>query len=222
MSFSKLLVASLPALLAFQTASALPAEKNLEDRQCTGCTPPPDTQPDYYCPVIDVEENITGESWQVGASAKSGSNIATGQSYTVGSSWTIGGSLGLSFEKVITGSASLSAEVSESIEITVSTQVESTCPEGGDFFCSLLVYPGMRRVKGHMEFLLPGAECPLGAGLSEGEWEMVSPRKDKSNLPFYTTDLCTCGNLEGVDGPGHPEKVCREDCVVPARLKGTF
>ncbi|RGP71020.1 hypothetical protein FSPOR_3708 [Fusarium sporotrichioides] len=97
-------------------------------------------------------------------------DIATGQSHTVGSSWTVGGGVGLSFEKIIAGLVSLSAEVSESVEITVSTQVKSTCPEGGDFSCSLLVYPGRKRVKGHMEFLLPGSECPLGQSLSERDW----------------------------------------------------
>jgi hypothetical protein len=74
MSFTKIFVASLPALLANQAVSALPAEKNIEGRQCTGCTPPPDTLPDYYCPVIDSEENFTGDAWQTGASARSGAS----------------------------------------------------------------------------------------------------------------------------------------------------
>jgi hypothetical protein len=141
--------------------------------------------------------------------------IAVGQTYTVGSSWTVGGGIGLSFEKIIGGSATLSAEVSQSIEISVTSQVENECPPGGDFSCAMLIYPGMKRVKGHMEFLIPGGDCPMGPSVSDGDWEMIAPRKDKSNLGYFTPELCTCVNLQGADGPNHPEKSCIEDFVDP-------
>ncbi|KAF4966724.1 hypothetical protein FSARC_5616 [Fusarium sarcochroum] len=215
MSFTKILIASLPALLANQGVSALPTEKNLEGRQCTGCTPPPADAPKNYCPVIDSEENFTGDIWQTGASARSGDTIAVGQSYTVGSSWSIGGDLGLSFEKIIGGSGSLSVSVSESVEISVTQSVESECPDGGEFSCGLHVYPGMKRVKGSMKLMAAGETCPMGVKGKDGKWEMVVPRKDKANNGVFTTELCTCGNLKGADGPNHPEKLCKEECVDP-------
>jgi hypothetical protein len=137
------------------------------------------------------------------------------QTYTQGSSWTIGGSLGLDFAKIIEGSASLSAEVTESVEHSVMVGSETSCPEGGKFSCSLLIYPGMKRVKGHMVEIGPTENCDAGIHAQEGEWEMVVPRKDKSNNGVHTTGLCTCDNLEGKDDEGHPEKVCLKECVVP-------
>jgi hypothetical protein len=92
---------------------------------------------------------------------------------------------------------------------------ETECPDGGGFSCGLLIYPGMKRVKGHMEQIGPTESCDMGIHGQEGDWEMVVPRKDKSNNGVYTTDLCTCGNLDGKDDNGHPEKVCPEECVVP-------
>lgn len=133
----------------------------------------------------------------------------------MGSSWTIGAGLGLSFEKIIGGSASLTAEVTHSVEITVSQGVESECPADGEFSCGLHVYPGMKKVKGHMWLMGAGDTCPMGIKGSEGDWEMIVPRKDKSNNAVFTTDLCTCGNLEGADGPNHPETLCVEECVDP-------
>ncbi|KAL2202584.1 hypothetical protein CC79DRAFT_1360527 [Sarocladium strictum] len=167
MHFSQsFLAVAIPAL-----AAALPTgeiEHNLEDRQCTGCAPPPkDLQPSY-CPVIDSEENFTDPEWQAGVSTKSGNTLQFAQTYTQGSSWTIGGSLGLDFAKIIEGSASLSAEVTESVEHSVMVGSETSCPEGGKFSCSLLIYPGMKRVKGNMVEIGPTENCAAGIHAQEG------------------------------------------------------
>jgi hypothetical protein len=65
----------------------------------------------------------------------------------------------------------------------------------------MLIYPGMKRVKGHMEFLIPGGDCPMGPSVSDGDWEMIAPRKDKSNLGYSPLSCALALTLKALTVP---------------------
>ena len=92
---------------------------------------------------------------------------------------------------------------------------EEECPEGGGFACSFLIYPGYTRVKGHMNEISSTQNCPGGIHAKPGNWEAEFPRKDKAGNAVWTSEKCTCGNLEHWADEGHPAKLCIEDCVAP-------
>jgi hypothetical protein len=68
-------------LVLGQSVSALPAHSDLSGRQATGVTPPPSSQPNYYCPRLDYHEVVDGPKWQTGNAAPSGASTCPSPSY---------------------------------------------------------------------------------------------------------------------------------------------
>jgi hypothetical protein len=141
--------------------------------------------------------------------------ITITEGHEVGTTWTIGGDLGLGVDKVLGIDATLSASVSQTITDNTAEGVEYTCPDG-KWTCSIMVYPGMKLVKGHLKKIEGNNE---GCGVSPtdygGDYEFKIPRKSEKGNEQSSVQLCVCGNLEGADDKGHPELKCAEDCVNP-------
>lgn len=114
-------------------------------------------------------------------------------------------------------SVGLGGEYTESVEYSIAIGTEAECPEG-PWQCSVLVYEGLEEVKGHNENIGPIASCAAGLKAEGGDFTALIPRKDQGGNGFYTTELCTCPNGDGVDAEGHPEKICIEDCVLAGFL----
>jgi hypothetical protein len=112
--------------------------------------------------------------------------------------------------------AGLSGSVSETITDNTAEGVEYPCPEG-KWSCSILVYPGMKLVKGHLEEMVGNdAGCAVNPTDYEGDYEFKIPFKSQAGNPKASVQVCTCGNLEGAGDEGHPELLCAEDCVNPS------
>jgi hypothetical protein len=136
--------------------------------------------------------------------------------HEVGTTWTIGGDLGLGVGSVLGVDAGLSGSVSETITDSTAEGVDYPCPEG-KWSCSILVYPGMKLVKGHLEEMVGNdAGCAVNPTDYEGNYEFKIPLKSQAGNPKASVQVCTCGNLEGAGDEGHPELLCAEDCVKPS------
>lgn len=165
-----------------------------------------------YCAKIDSAEEFSGESWQIGTAVAGGEGLTMSTAHTVGTTWTKGGDIGLSFAKVLGANADFSASVSETITDTITIGSSHDCPPGA-WRCSLLITPGMMRFKGHTYKRGTDESCPGEAYGEEAEFEFESPRKDEGGNPYWTPDVCTCGNLEHWADPGHPALLCKDECV---------
>lgn len=112
----------------------------------------------------------------------------------------------------------LSASVSETIEDSMEESDTMTCPDG-DWYCSVMIYPGMKLVKGHMKRMDSDDSCDAETktnydGVSDGDqYELTIPRKDSSGNGFFTARVCTCGNIDHWADKDHPELLCMEDCT---------
>ncbi|KAI1098664.1 hypothetical protein F4804DRAFT_350147 [Jackrogersella minutella] len=173
----------------------------------------------FFCPVVDSVENITGDPWQAGASGAGGAEMQLTKGHTVGTAWAIGGGLGLSVGEIISVDGGLSGSVSETVEDSVEEAVTLTCPSG-DWHCSILVYPGVTHVKGHMKEMKSDDSCPSGTktnydNVSDGDkYELTIPRKDEAGNGYWEPVVCTCKNSDHWADNGHPEDFCKEDCAL--------
>lgn len=141
--------------------------------------------------------------------------LTISEGHEVGTTWTIGGELGLGVDKVLGVDAALSGSVSQTVTDNTAEGVEYTCPDG-KWSCSMMVYPGMKLVKAHLEEMVGNdAGCGVSPTDYEGDYEFKIPRKSEKGNEKSSVQLCTCGNLEGADDEGHPELKCAEDCVNP-------
>ncbi|KAI0005276.1 hypothetical protein F4779DRAFT_633515 [Xylariaceae sp. FL0662B] len=172
----------------------------------------------YFCPTVDSTENVEGDPWQVGTSGSGGADLQITEGHTVGTTWTVGGGLGVSVGDIIGVDGGLSGSVSETVEDSVEEAVTYHCPDG-KWRCSILVYPGMSRVKGHMKKLGSDDSCPGNTktnydnGVSDGDqYEVMIPRKDASGNGHSRVEICTCKNYDHWGDAGHPDLFCTEDC----------
>lgn len=143
------------------------------------------------------------------------------ESHSVGVTWTVGLDLGLgmsSLVKAVTkgGTADLSGSVSETVTDSVSETGNLQCPPGA-WHCSLMIYPTVRRVKGHLEL---GDDCGEVLARSHDDlvgkpFELTIPLKSDKGNGLMDIEPCTCQNLKGWADPGHLERPCSQDCSPP-------
>ena len=127
----------------------------------------------------------------------------------------MGGELGISVEGLSLGG---SWSVSKTVTDTMGEGIEKECPKG-PWYCSMQIVPGMARVKGQLHNQDNDESCDTDRidadhGGKEGkEFQYTIPLKDASGNGKWTPELCTCGNLDGKDAPGHPQTICPEECT---------
>jgi hypothetical protein len=136
------------------------------------------------------------------------------EGHEVGTTWTIGGDLGLAVGQVVGVDAGLSGSVSETITDNTAEGAQYQCPEG-KWSCSLMVYPAVKLVRGHLE-KIEKSRCKVNPTDHDGNYEMKIPRNSEKGNAKSSVQLCTCKNLDGAGDEGHPELMCAEDCVKPA------
>jgi hypothetical protein len=150
------------------------------------------------------------------------SGLSYSTSYAEGTTWTIGGDLGLSIEAIlkgIGGSAGISASYSETVTKTITIGNTLNCPKKNDgkeasYSCSLVVTPGFVKMGGEVVQIAADEDCPNGKSFNtgEGRWEMLVPRTDGQQNPFYFADACLCEG-KGQDDENAPKLKCLEQCT---------
>lgn len=137
------------------------------------------------------------------------------ETHEVGTSWTKGFDLGVSVDKIIGVGAGLSGSVSKTVADSTAEGVEYECPDG-DWHCSVMVYPGMKLVKGHLEEMKGNdAGCSVSPSDHGGDFELKIPRSSAGGNKKSSVQLCTCKNLDHWADPGHEALLCQDDCVKP-------
>lgn len=116
------------------------------------------------------------------------------------------------------GSAGLSFSYTETVSKGVTIGNNLKCPVKNDktlasYRCSQIVTPGFIRMRGNFVEIASNENCPMGIhGDDGGDWELWVPRVDKSENPFYSTDVCLCDG-DGMDEENAPELKCMESCT---------
>ncbi|KAK7540370.1 hypothetical protein IWX49DRAFT_577123 [Phyllosticta citricarpa] len=190
-----------------------------------------------FCPIIDQHEDVTGMPWQVGVSVPGGGSMSytirlpekaslqlgtnnfqaleVQETHEIGTTWEQGKELGISVGYIVSASAAISISVAETVTDSLAETGSQQCPDGV-WHCSLLIYPALTRIRGHVKELGPNDKCNGGQfgadNLQDGAtWVLVLPRKDAAGNGVWGLELCTCKNLPYA--PGHPENLCTSDCA---------
>ncbi|KAI1807550.1 hypothetical protein F4811DRAFT_549925 [Daldinia bambusicola] len=167
----------------------------------------------YFCPIADSVEEALCEPWQKYTSKRTIHSAQPGP---------LGSDLNLSVETAISASASdaLSGRsASERVETTVGEYITLVCPKDGHY--GILIYAGVKRVKGHMKRMssyddrsscLGGSSSPStststggnydGAMKDDDPYELVIPMTDGTGNGYYETAVCICKKKLGAWGLG--------------------
>lgn len=109
-----------------------------------------------------------------------------------------------------------SAEVSKTVSDATAEGAEDSCDEG-EWSCSMMVTPGVKRVEGHLEEMVGNdAGCDVDPLDHDGDFVVLIPLKSDAGNAKSSVSMCLCANLPHADDEGAPDlPKCKEDCVDP-------
>ncbi|KAK7530891.1 uncharacterized protein J3D65DRAFT_639908 [Phyllosticta citribraziliensis] len=169
------------------------------------------------CPMLDQALPFPQRLSYVELATDFSKAIQVQEQHEVGTTWEQGKELSIGISYIVSAAAAISISVAETVTDSIAETGSLTCPVGR-WHCSLMVYPSMIRLRGHVKKLGPNDKCDGGEFSSDtlqdgATWVLVLPRKDASGNGFWGVEVCTCVNLKYAKDEGHPKVECSEDCA---------